>query len=41
VARLVTKERLVGYEAPRRFYEIGSTAGLAETHAYLRAQESA
>jgi NDP-sugar pyrophosphorylase family protein len=32
---LVDEGLMSGYEATRRFYEIGSPAGLAETHAYL------
>ena len=28
--------RLAGYEATRRFYEIGTLDGLAQTDAYLR-----
>lgn len=34
---LVSEQRMIGYEVTRRFYEIGSHAGLAETEAYLRA----
>jgi NDP-sugar pyrophosphorylase family protein len=32
---LVQRNQLAGYEAHRRFYEIGSSQGLAETRAYL------
>lgn len=32
---LVAEGRMVGFEVTRRFYEIGSPAGLAETRAYL------
>jgi NDP-sugar pyrophosphorylase family protein len=32
---LVAEGRMAGYEVTRRFYEIGSPAGLAETRAYL------
>jgi NDP-sugar pyrophosphorylase family protein len=32
---LVAEGQMVGYEVTQRFYEIGSPAGLAETHAYL------
>jgi NDP-sugar pyrophosphorylase family protein len=35
-AGLVEAGRLAGYEVERRFYEIGSPEGLAETDAYLR-----
>lgn len=33
--RLAADGRLIGYEAPRRFYEIGTPAGLAETEAFI------
>jgi NDP-sugar pyrophosphorylase family protein len=33
--RLAVAGRLIGYEAPRRFYEIGTPAGLAETEAFI------
>src|SRR5262249_5236149 len=33
---LVERGQLAGFEVERRFYEIGSSAGLAETDAYLR-----
>ena len=32
---LLARDELAGYEVPTRFYEIGSPAGLDETHAYL------
>jgi NDP-sugar pyrophosphorylase family protein len=32
---LVEEERMIGYEVTRRFYEIGSPAGLEETRAHL------
>src|SRR5262249_11288467 len=35
---LVACGQMVGYEVRRRFYEIGSPAGLEETQAYLRAK---
>lgn len=35
---LLADGELVGYEINQRFYEIGSTEGLAETDRYLRAQ---
>jgi NDP-sugar pyrophosphorylase family protein len=35
-ARLAAEGALAGFEAPHRFYEIGSPAGLAETDRYLR-----
>jgi NDP-sugar pyrophosphorylase family protein len=35
---LSAQGRLAGYEVYGRFYEIGSPAGLAETHAYLQAK---
>jgi NDP-sugar pyrophosphorylase family protein len=34
---LVAEGRMAGYEVTRRFYEIGSPVGLAETRAYLEA----
>jgi NDP-sugar pyrophosphorylase family protein len=34
-SRLVAEGRMIGYEVTRRFYEIGSPAGLRETRAYL------
>jgi hypothetical protein len=34
---LAASGRLAGWESRRRFYEIGSPAGLAETDQYLRA----
>jgi NDP-sugar pyrophosphorylase family protein len=34
---LVAEGQMVGYEVTRRFYEIGSPAGLEETERYLRA----
>jgi NDP-sugar pyrophosphorylase family protein len=34
-AALVGEGRMAGFEVSRRFYEIGSQAGLAETEAYL------
>lgn len=37
-ADLVARGQMAGYEAQRRFYEIGSHEGLAETDAYLRAR---
>jgi NDP-sugar pyrophosphorylase family protein len=33
---LVAERRMIGYEVTRRFYEIGSHQGLAETRAYLQ-----
>jgi NDP-sugar pyrophosphorylase family protein len=33
---LANEGQLLGYEVTRRFYEIGSPSGLAETEAYLR-----
>lgn len=36
---LIGKRELAGYEADRRFYEIGSPRGLAELDAMLRSQE--
>ena len=35
-AALAASGQLAGYEAPRRFYEIGTPQGLAETDDYLR-----
>ena len=35
---LVAAGQMAGYEVTKRFYEIGSPEGLAETDAYLRAQ---
>jgi NDP-sugar pyrophosphorylase family protein len=35
---LVDERQLIGYEVTRRFYEIGSHSGLAETQAYLEKQ---
>lgn len=35
--RLLARGSLAGYEAPARFYEIGSPGGLEETRAYLSA----
>jgi NDP-sugar pyrophosphorylase family protein len=35
-ATLLRGGKLAGYEAPRRFYEIGTTEGLAETAEMLR-----
>lgn len=35
---LLADDELAAYEVDRRFYEIGSPAGLAETDAYLRAR---
>ena len=37
-ARLVELGEMTGYEVHRRFFEIGSRSGLAETDAYLREQ---
>jgi NDP-sugar pyrophosphorylase family protein len=39
--RLVHDGRMVGLEVGRRFYEIGSPAGIAETESYLREQMAA
>jgi NDP-sugar pyrophosphorylase family protein len=39
--QLVHEGRMVGLEIERRFYEIGSPAGLAETDTYLRTQRRA
>jgi NDP-sugar pyrophosphorylase family protein len=36
--RLLEMQELAGYEVHERFYEIGSTEGMAETEAHLRAQ---
>jgi len=36
--RLVHEDRMAGLEVERRFYEIGSLGGMAETEAYLRRQ---
>lgn len=36
---LVARGQMAGYEAKRRFYEIGSKRGLAETDAYLRSRQ--
>lgn len=33
--RLLSQDRLAGFEVPGRFYEIGSPSGLEETRAYL------
>ena len=38
---LVAAGRMAGYEVTRRFYEIGSPAGLAETAAYIAAARGA
>jgi len=38
---LLAHNDLVGYEVPRRFYEIGSPSGLEETRAYLAAKGAA
>jgi len=35
---LVDEERMIGFEVTRRFYEIGSPEGLAETRALLEAR---
>jgi MurNAc alpha-1-phosphate uridylyltransferase len=32
---LIDKEQMIGYEVTSRFYEIGSSLGLAETEEYL------
>ncbi len=37
---LVERGEMIGYEVTRRFYEIGSHAGLAETEVYLAAHPS-
>ncbi|HZP19130.1 MAG TPA: nucleotidyltransferase family protein [Bauldia sp.] len=37
-AKLSAEGRLAGYEAKRRFYEIGTPASLAEADAYLRSR---
>jgi NDP-sugar pyrophosphorylase family protein len=34
--RLVSEHALAGYEAPTRFYEVGTPDGIAQTEAYLR-----
>lgn len=34
--RLVSEHALAGYEAPTRFYEVGTPEGIAQTEAYLR-----
>src|SRR5436190_1020141 len=36
--RLLSEKQLLGYEVTERFYEIGSTQGLAELDAFLRRQ---
>jgi len=36
---LINRRELAGYEVDRRFYEIGSTSGLAELDLMLRSQE--
>jgi NDP-sugar pyrophosphorylase family protein len=36
---LAARGQLAGYEAPRRFYEIGSLAGLSKTEAYIVEQK--
>jgi NDP-sugar pyrophosphorylase family protein len=38
-SELATRGQLAGYEAPRRFYEIGSPAGLSETDGYIAEQK--
>jgi len=38
-ATLAVAGELAGYEAKRRFYEIGSAQGLAETEAFLRSRQ--
>lgn len=38
--RLVHDGRMVGLEVARRFYEIGSSSGMAETEAYLLEQKA-
>ena len=40
-ADLVRRGQMIGYEVTRRFYEIGSPAGLAETDRYLRQDPAA
>lgn len=40
-ATLAASGRLAGYEVTRRFYEIGTPAGLAETDRYLRGADMA
>ena len=37
-SELVARRQMAGFEVDRRFYEIGSPAGLRETDAHLRAQ---
>jgi NDP-sugar pyrophosphorylase family protein len=37
---LVAEGRMVGYEVTRRFYEIGTPAGLEETRAYVTARSA-
>ena len=37
-ADMAERGQMAGYELTRRFYEIGSPTGLAETHAYLQAR---
>lgn len=37
-SELIDERQMIGYEVTQRFYEIGSPAGLAETHAYLLAR---
>jgi NDP-sugar pyrophosphorylase family protein len=37
MGKLVREKQLAGYEVPERFYEMGSTAGLAELEALLAA----
>ena len=32
---IISKKLMCGYEAPERFYEIGSLSGLAETEQYI------
>ena len=39
-AELANRGKLAGFEVTRRFYEIGSSAGLAETDAFLRSPMS-
>jgi NDP-sugar pyrophosphorylase family protein len=36
-ANLLARGQLAGIEVTQRFYEVGSPAGLTETHAYLSA----
>lgn len=40
MGRLLRERQLAGYEAPERFYEMGSPAGLAELEALLAAKPS-